>query len=209
MAKKDELVPVTSEDVAQAWSDVETARDAVADLKNRFMTGDDSVTQAEIQSQQGVAEWLELVAHRVEHQRTRYEVEFAVQARKDLKAEILNGATKTGDELLALVDAMYAAACEFTDKADAHDAQVRQWGERAKALGAPNRGLISAEHEGLGLDAGGTLLVDEARVPLIDPKNVLGLLFDVAFQGGILPTRAESHVATAHQILSRLGRESA
>jgi|GEM_PF-6090442 len=206
MAKKVELVPVTSEDVAQAWSDVEAAKDAVADLKNRFMTGDDSVTQAEIQSQQGVVEWLELVARRVEHQRVRYEVEFAVQARKDLKSEILRDATKSGDELLGLMNALYAAAIAFEDKANAHDLQVRQWGERAKALQVPSRGVISAEHEGLGLESGSTLLIDSVRVPLIDPKRVFDLLFHAEFNGGILPNRGVERVEVARSIVTKLGK---
>lgn len=208
MAKTSELVAVTSDDVAQAWQDVENAKVAVEALRHRFVTGDDSVTQAEIASQQGVAEWLELVAHRTENQRERYEVAYAVQARKDLKAEILRDATASGAELAALLDSTYEAACAFTDKADAHDLAVRQWGERAKALGIPDRGLISGEHENLGIESGGTLLIDAARVRLIGAKDVLGLVLQPAFNGGILPIRSDENVATAHRILSRLGKAS-
>ena len=206
MAKANDLKAVTSEDVAQAWADVEVGKTEVEALKHRFVTGDDSVTQDQIASQQGVVEWLELVAHRTENQRERYEVAYAIQARKDLKAEILRDATKSGAELAALIDTMYSAACELEDKANAHDLAVRQWGERLKALGAPNRGVISAEHENLGLEYAGTILVDSARVELIEVKSVFAQLFTAAFQGGILPIRSESNLATAHRIVERLGK---
>jgi hypothetical protein len=206
MSKASELKAVTSDDVAQAWQDVENAKTAVEALRHRFVTGDDTVTQAEIASQQGVVEWLELVAHRTENQRERYEVEFAVQSRKDLKFEILRDATKTGDELLGLVNALYAAAIAFEDKANAHDLQVRQWGIRAKALQVPNRGAISADHEGLGLEAGGTLLIDEVRVPPINPESVFNLLFNAGFNGGILPNHGSERVELARSIVTRLGK---
>ena len=205
MAKANDLVAVTSEDVAQAWRDVDAAKEAVEALRHRFVTGDDTVTQAEIASQQGVVEWLQLVADRTENQRERYEVAYAVQARKDLRAEVLAKAADNGDELLKLVDAIYGAACEFVDKANAHDAQLGQWEVAAKALGVPDRGVVSAAHEGLGVESGGTILIDFMRVQRVDAKSVLNLLFN-AIDNGILPDRSEPNVAAARRIVTNLGK---
>lgn len=209
MAKKtDELVPVTSEDVAQAWRDVEAAKAAVADLRHRFVTGDDSVTQTEIQSQQGVVEWLELVAHRVQNQRERYEAAYAVAARKDLKAEILATATGNGDEILALVDQVHAAASELVAKANEHNAQVRRWRASATDLQVPDKGAISAAHEGLGTSAAGTVLVDDVRVGIVEPRNLLGHLFHAEpNMNGIVPFPAGSaDVAAARRIAANMGK---
>jgi hypothetical protein len=208
MAKASDLVAVTSEDVAQAWRDVDTAKEAAAELRHRFVTGDDTVTQTEIASQQGVVEWLQLVADRTENQRERYEVAYAVQARKDLRAEVLAKAADNGDELLKLVDAVYSAACEFVDKANAHDAQLGQWELAAKALGVPDRGTVSAAHEGLGIESGGTILIDSMRVQRVNAKSVLNLLFS-ALDNGILPTRQKAQVASARRIVANLGKAAA
>jgi hypothetical protein len=205
MAKKDDLVPVTSEDVAQAWKDVETAKKAAEELRARFVNGDDSVTQAEIASQAGVVEWLELVAHRTENQRERYEIAYAIQARKDLKAEVLRDSAESGEELLKLMDVLYAAACEFEVRAEAEDTRLWKWADRARTLGVPDRGLISAAHEGLGIEAGGALLVDDLRIQKIDAKNVLRLLFN-AIENGILPNRNEGYVSSARSIVANHGK---
>jgi hypothetical protein len=205
MAKASDLVAVTSEDVALAWQDVESAKTEVEALRHRFVTGDDTVTQSEVASQVGVVEWLELVAHRAENQRERYEVAYAKQARLDLKDTILAGTAADGGELAQLLDSLYASAVEFVDKADAHSLQVRQWGNAAMALGVPDRGVISAAHEGLGIESGGTILVDEVRVPAVDAKSVLRLCFN-AVENGILPNRTASDVAAARATVANMGK---
>jgi hypothetical protein len=205
MAKKDDLVPVTSDDVAQAWQDVENAKTATEALRHRFVTGDDSVTQPDIAAQNGVVEWLELVAHRTENQRERYEVAYAVQARKDLKATILAEAPATGGELLRLLDTGFSSLLEFVDRADAHDQQIGQWGIDAAALGVPDRGVVSPAHENMATAGSGDILVDGVRVTLINPKNILRLLFN-AVENGVLPQRSEEYVQSARSIVANHGK---
>ena len=205
MTKKDGLVPVTTDDVARAWEDVENAKSAAEALRHRFVTGDDSVTQPDIAAQNGVAEWLELVAHRAENQRERYEVAYAVQARKDLKATILAEAPATGDELLKLLDVGFSSLLEFVDRADAHDRHISQWGFDARALGVPDKGLVSAAHENMGTAAGGDILVGDIRVKAINAKNILRFLFR-AVDNGILPIRSEEYLQTARSIVSNHGK---
>ena len=205
MAKKDDLVPVTADDVAQAWQDVEIAKTAAEELRHRFVTGDDSVTQQDIAAQVGVVEWLELVAHRTENQRERYEVAYAIQARKDLKATILAEAPATGAELLRLLDTGFSSMLEFVDRADAHDRQIAQWGTDTRALGVPDKGVVSAAHENMGTAAGGDILIDDIRVTAINAKNVLRFLFQ-AVDNGILPLRSEEYLQTARSIVANHGK---
>jgi hypothetical protein len=152
-----------------------------------------------------VVEWLGLVAQRTENQRERYEVAYAAQARLDLKAEILADTLADASELSRLLDSLYAAALEFEARADAHSVKVRQWGVAARALGVPDRGVVSADHAGLGMEAGGTILVDEVRVPPVDAKSILNLTFR-AVANGILPSHDESGVAAARKLVANLGR---
>jgi hypothetical protein len=195
LKKKDELVPVTSEDVAQAKADVENARASVEDLRERFINGDDSVTQEQISSQAGVFEWLVLVAVRAEKQRERYETAYAVQARKDLKAEILTSHATANAQALTKLNVLIQAVRDMEDLGAIRDAEFYEWAARAKALGVPTGGVMSPE--GMGLEGDGSaILVDSMHVEFLNVQNLFRLIFDV-INNGIVLTKDESRVSAA------------
>lgn len=201
MAKSEQPVPVTTaEDVEKAREDVKAARVAVEELRTRVRQGDEEVTHADIQAQVGVVEWLDLVADREEHKRIRYEEWATQQALNVLAAEIVNVSAIRDDEMLKLLDLAYDALCRLVDSADAHDAQIAEWANRATALGVPNRGVPSDAHMGLATSAAGDVIMGDAKVSAINVANLLRLLFDVDTAGQLRPTRSEERLAHARAL---------
>ncbi|WP_431279883.1 helix-turn-helix domain-containing protein [Leifsonia poae] len=204
--KKDELVPVTAEDVAQAWTDVENAKTAAAELRTRVVNGDDTITQSDIASQQGVVEWLELVAHRTENQRERYEEAYAIRARKDLKAEILASQVGDSQQLLQSLNSLFAYVRSIETLGAEHDARYKDWGNRLRALGVPELGVVSEDHDGMGMESGGSaILIDSVRLAPVNAPNLLRLIFDVG-ETGIAMTKDESRLRMAIEIVEPVGK---
>lgn len=193
---------VTEDDARAAEADAEAAESAAAQLASRA-PHDDGITLDDVEKAEHAGRLARFLADRARAKAERSKAAAAVQARQALRAEIVAEPSTVTAELGALLDTVSEAAFAFVDRAEAHNAKVRDWGMRAKALGVPDRGVVSPDHEGLGMDIAGGILVDASRVGALDIINVLGLLFRVE-QNGLLPNR--DGLAAAHRAVDAIGR---
>lgn len=196
---------VTTEDEARAAEAAADAAEAEAVRLARTAPHDDGISLEHVEQAEHAGRVARFVAARVRAKAERAKVAAAVQARRALRAEVLAASSATVvDELCGLLDTISRASAEFVDRVQAHNAQVRDWNARAKALGVPGRGVVSPEHEGLGLDAAGAILVDDGRVGSVNAANTLGHMFTTV-QNGLMPTRDGSGLAAAHRAVGKIG----
>lgn len=191
--------------VADAEAAADEAESLVVTLEDRIMAGDAAVTHEDLGTQISLARFARKLVGAAKAKAEDLRAKQAAKSRADLREEILRDAPANGEHLLAIVDALVANSNELVTAAEAHDAQVRAWAQRALALGAPDKGVISAAHAGMGVSAGGDMLVDEVRVQTVGAKNIFRLLF-VPVENGIIPSPSLSNVESARSIVANIGK---
>jgi hypothetical protein len=192
--------------VREAEQAADEAESLVQALEDKIMAGDGSVTHEALSTQISLARFARKLVGGARAKAEGIRVANAEKARAELRSEILRDAPANGDHLLVLVDQLIATSSELVISAAAHDAQVRAWARRALDLGAPDKGLPSEAHAGLGVSAGGDVLVGDVRIQTVASSNVLGLLFSPGINSGIVPRTDEASLKLARQIVANIGK---
>jgi hypothetical protein len=191
--------------VREAEQAADEAESLVQALEDKIMSGDVSVTHESLSNQISLARFARKLVDGARAKAEGIRAANVAKARADLRTEILRDAPANGDHLLTLVDGLVATAKELVEAADAHDLQLTKWVQRALELGVPDKGAVSAAHAGLGVSAGGDVLVDSATVRSVNAKNIFRLLFN-PMENGILPIRDPASIAAARSIVANLGK---
>ncbi len=123
---------------------------------------------------------------------------------KALRVEILSNAPTNGDELTGLLEVADKAFRAFVAAAAAHDAMVVGWRQRLDEMGVPALGVPSAEHEGLGSEFIGSVIVDDLRIPTADAGHILRMCFVQDEVGRLIPVPEGDR--TGFDVLARIGR---
>lgn len=191
----------TIEDVQAAEQDAVAQEAELATLEERVTNGDLTVTAAQIEKQSAVARHAHRVADGV---RSLYAQSKARRRDRDIAQLAADIDTDTSTDSAALVkawDTLEGAARALQDLADAHDAKVAEWAERAREL----RIGTEVEH---GLNDQGGLRFRGELLPPIHAARLFARLWIVP--GGYyapLPLREaeDGMIAATRAELERLG----
>ena len=198
-----------SEDPDLIVSDAEAAaveaQALVTAIEDRIMAGDASVSHDDLSKQISISRFAAKFVEGARAKAAGIRAANAAKARDALRAEILRDAPANGDALLKLVDRVVEDSNRLVLAIEAHDAQQRGWVQRALDLGVPDRGVISADHAGMGVSAGGDLLIGTAVVRNVSASNIFRLLF-IPIENGIIPTPDLGSVASARSIVANIGK---
>lgn len=190
------------EDVNAAEQDALTQDAELATLEARVANGDLSVTAAQIEEQSSIARHAHRVAEGVRNLFTQSEARRRDRALRELASDIEEGQGKGAAALLDAWDTFESAARAFQTLADAYDANVREWEQRARDL---NVGL-STEH---GLSEQGGIRFHGDHLEIASAPDRFQALFIVSGGGyyAPLPLRAagDDMVVAARAALKRLG----
>lgn len=191
--------------VREAEQAADEAEGLVQALEDKIISGDDSVTHEELSNQISLARFARKLVDGARAKAEGIRVANAAKARAALRTEILRKAPENGEHLLAMVDTLIATSEQLMESAAAHDKQMTLWVRRALDLGVPDKGAISAAHSGMGVSAGGDVLIDDIRIQTVDGRNILRLLFNPT-ENGIVPNRDPASIAAARSIVANLGK---
>lgn len=211
MAKADEAEQAPDLDaeatkiVADAEAAAEEAKNLLIELERRVDSGDESVTRDEVEAAERDRNWLQKLIVGAKTRAEDLREQNRLAKLKELRNRILAEAPADGAALLAQLQALRAASLSVVKLADKASADTRGWVLEALALDVPDKGVISTSHAGLGVSAGGDVLVDDVTVHPVAAKTLFQLLF-VDVENGYLPTPDESRVAAAFDIARKMGK---
>lgn len=193
----------TQDDVDDARADLESAEAEAERLRAAFLSNEtldwDAVTDAEAKVRRAEANLI-----RVQRAKERYDAD-VVPALRQLRADVLKNAPADTREYVELATQVWTAAQALQAFTVEHNSLVSELSNRAKALGVPDRGVVSTAHEGLGLNSVSDLLVDDMTIQKVELANILGLLF-VTSENGIVPRPDGPEVQWAFKLLGNAGK---
>ncbi|MBT8159323.1 hypothetical protein KKI43_02495 [Arthrobacter sp. GN70] len=184
---------MTDADVAAAEQEARDAEDLVTELENRIVDGDDTVTAADLQAQVGLSRWAKMRLEGTRRKADRAKAAARLRDCEALHGEILAASKSGGKDLAKLLSAVVDSVRAFHEAADARNAQIRGWRQRAVALGIPehkNPSAPPAEHGRVGLTTGGGsfgvagVIADRRRVEEFDPSLFLNRAVDLLVREG-------------------------
>ncbi|SDP74167.1 hypothetical protein SAMN04487914_13248 [Arthrobacter sp. ok909] len=186
---------VIDAEVAAAESEAREAEALVRQLENRVIEGDATVTPDQISAQESLSRFARLRAQFTVNKAAKAQEAARLQACEALNAEIAAHAKDDGrrfsDQLKTAVDALRA----FHDAVEERNVKVREFRQRAQALGVPEQlhtGPVPATHGGVRLTPGGDagmsagVKVGRLRVDGVDADTFMNRALDLLVREGKL-----------------------